>query len=69
MARLMSAIEKIMPVPDSYTSEGLRVIAGVTYIGDNSKARRDLGFDPRRLEDGLKETRMHEISLLGMQTA
>jgi nucleoside-diphosphate-sugar epimerase len=37
-------------------SEEIRVTAGVTYLGDNSRARRELGFDPRPLEVGLKET-------------
>lgn len=53
-------------LPETYTSEGLRVVAGVTYIGDNSKAKRELGFDPRALHDGLKETLKHEMNLLGI---
>ncbi len=54
-------------LPEAYTSEGLRVIAGVTYIGDNSKARRELGFDPRPLREGLPETFQHEMKLLGIK--
>jgi nucleoside-diphosphate-sugar epimerase len=53
-------------LPETYTSEGLRVIAGVTYIGDNSKARRFLGYQPRSLREGLEATLQHEMSLLGM---
>lgn len=53
-------------LPDSYTSEGLRVISGVTYIGDNSKARRELGYDPRPVSEGWAETVRHEMKLLGM---
>ncbi len=47
-------------------SERLRDVAGVTYLGNNAKARRELGFDPRPLEDGLRETLQHEMQLLGI---
>jgi hypothetical protein len=53
-------------LPETYTSEGLRVVAGVTYIGDNRKARRFLGYNPRPLREGLESTLRHEMSLLGM---
>lgn len=53
-------------LPETYTSEGLRVVAGVTYIGDNSKAKSELGFDPHPLHDGPQETLKHEMNLLGM---
>jgi nucleoside-diphosphate-sugar epimerase len=66
-AALMSVVEKLIPVPDAYTAEGLRVIAGVTYLGDNAKARSELAFDPRPLEEGLHETLEHEMALLGMK--
>ncbi len=58
---LTSIIEKIIPLPDMYTSESLRVQAGVTYLGDNSKAKRELDFNPRSLEIGLKETLSYEM--------
>jgi nucleoside-diphosphate-sugar epimerase len=67
MAAMMAPIEKIVPVPEQYSSEYLRVSAGVTYIGNNAKARRELGYDPRPLEVGLKETLEHEMKLLGMR--
>ncbi len=44
----------------------LRINAGVTYIGDNSKARRELGYHPRPLRDGFAQTLRHEMRLLGM---
>jgi len=47
-------------------SERLRDVAGVTYLGSNAKARRELGFDPRPLDVGLRETLQHEMRLLGM---
>lgn len=53
-------------VPEVYTSEALRVLAGPTYWGDNSKAKRFLGYNPRPLTEGLESTLKHEISLLGI---
>ena len=50
--------------PDA--AESLRVLAGVTYLGSNAKARRELGYAPRPLKEGLRETLAHEMSLLGM---
>ncbi len=67
MSVVMGLIEKIVPLPEAYTREGLRGIAGVTYIGDNSKARRELGYNPRPLQEGLAETLQHEMRLLGMR--
>lgn len=37
------------------TADRLRVASGVTYLGDDSKARRELGFDPRSLREGLPD--------------
>jgi nucleoside-diphosphate-sugar epimerase len=53
-------------LPEIYTSEGMRVLGGVTYWGDNRKARRFLGYNPRPLREGLESTLRHEMSLLGM---
>ena len=50
-------------------AERLRDVAGVTYLGNNGKARGELGFDPRPLEDGLRETLQHEMGLLGIRSA
>ena len=65
-AAMMYLFDKFIPVPESYTGEGLRVVAGVTYIATNSKAKRELGYNPRPLKDGLTETLHHEMKLLGM---
>jgi hypothetical protein len=32
------------------------VAGGTTYFGDNGKARRELGYAPRSLEDGMRDT-------------
>jgi nucleoside-diphosphate-sugar epimerase len=69
MAAFMGVVEKVVPLPETYTYEGLRVVAGVTYIGDNTRARRELGWNPRPLELGLRETLAHEMRLLGMRSA
>ena len=53
-------------LPPTYTSESIRIIAGVTYTGDNSKAKRELGYDPRPFREGWEETLRHEMKLLGM---
>jgi nucleoside-diphosphate-sugar epimerase len=66
-ASLMGVVERIVPVPADYSAEYLRVNAGTTYIGDNAKARRVLGYAPRPLTDGLRETLEHEMHLLGMR--
>jgi nucleoside-diphosphate-sugar epimerase len=63
---LMAPIEKLLPVPPQYTAEGLRVLAGVTYIGSNARARRELGWRARPLRDGLMDLLRHEMRLLGM---
>ena len=60
MMRMLSVLMKVMepvvkPVP-AYSSEGLRVMAGATYLGDNTKAKKELGYNPRSLEDGMRET-------------
>jgi nucleoside-diphosphate-sugar epimerase len=67
MAGLMGIVEKVIPVPEAYTGEGLRILAGATYIGNNAKARRELGYNPRPLKEGLTETLHHEMRLLGMK--
>jgi nucleoside-diphosphate-sugar epimerase len=68
MLKLLSVLVRPFDsiLPETYASEGLRVIAGVTYIGDNRKARRFLGYNPRPLREGLESTLRHEMSLLGM---
>lgn len=64
LSYLVSPFDKLMP--EIYTAEVLRSLAGVTYWGDNGKARRFLGYRPRPLREGLESTLRHEMSLLGM---
>ncbi len=64
LSKLIRPLDAILP--PTYTSEGLRVIAGVTYMGDNSKARRELGYNPRPFREGWGETLLHEMKLLSV---
>lgn len=63
-AFLASIVEGFLPLPDMYRSESLRVQAGVTYLGDNRKAKTELGYNPRPLEEGLRQTLQYEQALL-----
>jgi nucleoside-diphosphate-sugar epimerase len=56
--------ERIIPIPNTYSSESLHVLAVVTYLGSNEKAKRELGFTCRPLEDGFRETLAYEKQLL-----
>jgi nucleoside-diphosphate-sugar epimerase len=66
-AAFAGAVESFVKLPAAYTSEGLRVSAGVTYLGDNRKAKRELGFDPRPLAEGWRETLLYELRELEIQ--
>jgi nucleoside-diphosphate-sugar epimerase len=67
MAAMMGVMGAVVPLPESYRAESLRVSAGVTYIGDNAKTKRELGYAPRPLESGLPETLAYTMRQLGMQ--
>ncbi len=63
---LLKPVGMMMALPEEYSSEALRTMAGTTYLGANDKAKRDLDFNPRSLEEGLRETLAYEMKLLGM---
>jgi dihydroflavonol-4-reductase len=65
MSGLMGVVEKVIPVEGVYSSEGQRVLAGATYWGDNSKAKREWGYNPRPLREGLEETFAYERKKMG----
>lgn len=67
LSGIMGMVEKVVPVSPDYAAERLRVTAGVTYLGSNEKAKRELGYTLRPLEDGLKETLSYEMKRLGVQ--
>jgi nucleoside-diphosphate-sugar epimerase len=65
MSAIMGALEAVgIQVPDEYSAEYLRVNAGSTYLGTNAKARRELGWAPRSLDEGLPETLRLEMEAL-----
>ena len=53
-------------MPEYYTPDALRSLAGVTYWGDSSKARRELGLTQRPFREGWEAIVRHEMKLLGM---
>ncbi|MBC7809777.1 MAG: NAD-dependent epimerase/dehydratase family protein [Burkholderiales bacterium] len=65
-AAMMSAINRIVPLTGMFHPETLRSIAGATYIGSNAKARRELGYAPRSLEEGFRQTLPQEMVKLGI---
>lgn len=66
LALVASAIERIVPLPQTYSAETLRIAAGATYLASSEKAQRELGFHTRALQDGLRETLLHEMATMGM---
>jgi nucleoside-diphosphate-sugar epimerase len=63
MSQFMGAVERVARVPEVYSSESMRVLAGVTYLGTSAKAERVLGFKARPLDEGLSETLHYEQTL------
>jgi dihydroflavonol-4-reductase len=57
-------LERVVTLPTAYRTESLRVLAGVTYLGDNSKATAELGLEHRPLREGLAETVRYELDRL-----
>jgi nucleoside-diphosphate-sugar epimerase len=66
LSAVTGLLERVATVPDEYSGEYLRVNAGTTYIGNNAKARTELGWTPRPLEEGLPDTLEAEKRALGM---
>lgn len=60
LSRLMGPVGQIIDLPPEYSAEALRLLDGVTYWGDNTKATRELGIEHRPIEDGLTETLQYE---------
>jgi nucleoside-diphosphate-sugar epimerase len=55
MTAIMSVLSKVLPVPALYQPETLK--AGLaTYLGTGERARRELGWEPRPLDEGLAGT-------------
>jgi nucleoside-diphosphate-sugar epimerase/N-acetylglutamate synthase-like GNAT family acetyltransferase len=66
MAVAASVVERVVPLPQTYSGETLRIAAGATYLASSEKAQQELGFRARTLEEGLRETLLQEMAVLGM---
>jgi nucleoside-diphosphate-sugar epimerase len=66
MSAVMKVVGAVVPVTGQISAESLRVLAGVTYLGSNAKARTELDYDPRPLREGLQPTLAHEMRALRM---
>jgi nucleoside-diphosphate-sugar epimerase len=55
-ALLLRPVSAIVHLPSRFHPETLRASSGVTYLGEDARARRELNFTTRPLEDGLRET-------------
>lgn len=64
LAPVAGLLERVVTLPKQYRAESLRVLAGVTYIGDNAKATEELGLAHRPLREGLRETVAYELARL-----
>jgi nucleoside-diphosphate-sugar epimerase len=66
MSKIMGIVGAVVPLPQNYTAESLRVVAGTTYLASNEKAKCELGYTVRPLEEGLRETLPHMMRELGL---
>jgi hypothetical protein len=66
MSSVVGVTEKVVPMPEQYSAEYLRVSAGVTYLGTSARAQREWDYHPRPLEEGLTATLHHEMQSLDM---
>ena len=66
LAQAMRFAGIFAPLPENYRYESLRVMAGVTYGGNDAKARRELGWTCRDIEAGMRLTLAECLRELGM---
>lgn len=66
-AALLTPIDWVIRLPVTFSPEGMRVTAGVTYTASDAKARRELGFSTRPIEEGMRETLAYELRQLGQE--
>lgn len=65
LSKVTAVVGAFARLPAAFTAEGLRAIAATTYLASNEKAKRELGYGPRPLEEGLRETLTHVMEELG----
>jgi nucleoside-diphosphate-sugar epimerase len=61
---IVAGVERVIPLPELFASESVRLSAGVTYLGRSDKARRELGFAARSLEQGFRDWLPDELRRL-----
>lgn len=66
-AVVSGVLDRFLTLPHDYRPESLRTLGGVTYLGDNAKARRELGIEHRSFEEGLREFLEHEMAEMGIR--
>ncbi len=66
LAQIMAMLERVAPIPADYTSEYLRATGAATYLGDNTKARKELGYVPRDIDSGLVDTLRADMKRLNL---
>ncbi|MGA9748265.1 MAG: NAD-dependent epimerase/dehydratase family protein [Nocardioides sp.] len=54
-AAALGAVGRVVPLPPGYAAETMRASLA-TYYGSGAKATRDLGWQPRGLDEGLRDT-------------
>jgi nucleoside-diphosphate-sugar epimerase len=54
-------------LPDYYSPDALRSLAGATYWGDSSKVKRELGFTQHPFRENWEATIRHEMKALGIK--
>ncbi len=67
MSKVMGFFNTFLNLPERYHPESLRVAAGVTYLGNNKKAKEELGYRPRELEEGFSDTLPKRMKELGIE--
>ncbi len=66
MAGIMDVVNRVIPLEGQMHPEQLRSLTA-TYIGTNAKARRELGYNPRPLAEGLRQMLEYNMDSLGMK--
>lgn len=62
MVPVAHLLGRVVHLPEHLAAESLRASAGVTYLGSNALARRELGFDPRPLAEGWPDVVREELA-------
>ena len=65
-AAIMSVVERVVPVPDQFSGDSLRGMkAAVDLVVETQKARDELGWVPRPMDEALREIMADELSRRG----